>query len=67
MQKTGANLNALTRVAQYMNREKKKRLIMDAFLRHNLIIVRLYTWIFHNSLLNHEINRLLHERCLGVI
>ena len=23
MQKTGANLNALTRVAQYMNREKK--------------------------------------------
>ena len=23
MQKSGANLNALTRVAQYMNREKK--------------------------------------------
>ena len=66
MQKTGANLNALTRVAQYMNREKK-RLIMDAFLRHNLITVRLYTWIFHNRLLNHETNRLLHERCLGVI
>ena len=38
--KAGAKLNALTRVAQYRNTEKK-RLITDAFFRHNLIIVPL--------------------------
>ena len=38
--KAGVKLNALTRVAQYMNTEKKC-LIMNAFFRHNLIIVPL--------------------------
>ena len=40
MQKDGAKLIALTRVAQYMNTEKK-RLSMNIFFRHNLIIVPL--------------------------
>ena len=36
----GAKLNALTRVTQYMNTEKKA-LNYDAFFRHKLIIVSL--------------------------
>ena len=38
--KAGAKLNALTRVTQYMNTEKKA-LNYDAFFRHKLIIVSL--------------------------
>ena len=36
--KAGAKLNALTRVAQYMNTEKK-RLIMNSFFFHHYLII----------------------------
>ena len=62
--KAGAKLNPLTRVAQYMNTEKK-RLIMNAFFSSQFDYCPL-TWMFHNRSLNHKINR-LHERCLRVI
>ena len=62
--KAGANLNALTRVEQYMNTEKE-RLIMNASFLSQFIYCPL-TWMFHNRLLNNKINR-LHERCICVI
>ena len=61
--KAGAKLNASTRVAQNMNTEKC--LIRNFFFRCNLTIVPL-TWLFHNRLLNHKIDR-LHERFRCVI
>ena len=62
--KAGAKLNALTRVAQYMNTEKKP-LIMNAFFSSQFSYFPL-TWMFHNRSLNHKINR-FNERCLRVI
>ena len=62
--KAGAKLNTLTRVAKYMNTEKK-RSIMNAFFPSQFSYCPL-TWILHNRPLNHKINR-LHERCLRVI
>ena len=54
--KTGAKLDASTRLAQNIN--TKKCLIRNTFLLH--INYCPFTWIFHNRLLNHKINR-LHE------
>ena len=56
-------LNALTRVAQYMNTEKM-RLIINSFFSQ--FIYCLITCMFHNRSLNHKVTR-LHERCLRVI
>ena len=64
MKKAGAKLNALTRVAQYMNTEKKD-LIMNAFFSSQFNYCPL-TWTFHNRSLDHKINR-LYQRCLPVI
>ena len=56
-------LNALTRVAQYMNTEKM-RLIINSFFSQ--FIYCPITCMFHNRSLNHKVIR-LHERCLRVI
>ena len=61
--KAGAKLNALTRVAQYMN--TKKALNYECFFSSQFNYCCL-TWMFHNRSLNHKINR-LHERCPRVI
>ena len=61
--KAGAKLNALTGVAQYINNEKV--LNYECFFLSQFNYCPL-TWMFHNRLLNHTINR-LHERCLCVI
>ena len=62
--KTGAKLNTLTRVTQYMNTEKKRSMMNALFLlQFNYCPL---TWMFHNRSLNHKKNR-LHERCLRVI
>ena len=62
--KAGAKLNALNRVAQCMNTEKKA-------LNHECFFLSKFNysslnWIFHNGSLNHKINR-LNEICLCVI
>ena len=64
MKKAGAKLNALTRVAQYMNTEKK-HLIVNVFFPPQFNYCPL-TLMFHSRSLNHKMNR-LHERCLCVI
>ena len=62
--KAGGKLNALNKVAQYMN-TGKKCFIMNAFFSSQYNY-RLHTWMSHNRSLNHKINR-LHEKCLLVI
>ena len=62
--KAKAKLSALSRVAPYMNFEKKKTL-MNAFFKGQFNYCPL-VWMLHSRRLNNKINR-LHERCLRVV
>ena len=62
--KARAKINALGRVAPFMN-AKKRRLIMNAFFNSQFSYCPL-TWMFHSRLTNNKINR-LHERCLRIV
>ena len=62
--KAKAKLSALSRVAPYMNFEKKKTL-MNAFFKAQFNYCPL-VWMLHSRRLNNKINR-LHERCLRVV
>ena len=62
--KAKSKLSALSRVAPYMNFEKKKTL-MNAFFMAQFNYSPL-VWMLHSRRLNNKINR-LHERCLRVV
>ena len=62
--KTSQKLNALARVAQYMNLAKR-RLIMNAFIYSQFIYCPL-VWMLHRRNLNNRINN-IHERALRIV
>ena len=62
--KARAKINALGRVAPFMNIEKR-RTIMNAFFNSQFSYCPLI-WMFHSRLINNKINR-LHERCLRIV
>ena len=62
--KAKAKLSALSRVAHFMNFNKRKKL-MNAFFKAQFNYCPL-VWMLHSRLLNNKINR-LHERCLRVV
>ena len=62
--KAGANLNALTRIANHTPFQKRKVLI-NVFFTSQFSDCPL-TWMFHSRKLNNKINT-LHERCLCVV
>ena len=62
--KARAKINALRRVAPFMNIEKR-RAIMNAFFNSQFSYSPLI-WMFHSRLINNKINR-LHERCLLIV
>ena len=62
--KARAKINALGRVAPFMNIEKR-RTIMNAFFNSQFSYCPLI-WMFHGRLINNKINR-LHERCLRIV
>ena len=64
MVKQKLSFSALSRVAPYMNFEKKKTL-MNAFFKAQFNYCPLL-WMLHSRRLNNKINR-LHERCLRVV
>ena len=57
-------ISALARVAPYMNKEKKQKL-MNAFFRSQFSYCSL-VWMFHTRRLETKINH-LHERCLRLV
>ena len=59
--KARAKINALGRVAPFMNIEKR-RTIINAFFKSQFSYCPLI-WMFHSRLINNKINR-LHKRCL---
>ena len=60
---TSAKLNALARIAGYMD-IKKHRMIMKAFITSQVSYFPLI-WMFHSRALNNEINT-IHERSLRI-
>ena len=62
--KVGCKINALSRIAPFMNFQKK-RLLVNAFFISQFQYCQLI-WICHNRTHNNKINR-LHERCLRLI
>ena len=62
--KARAKINALGRVAPFMNIEKR-RTIMNAFFNSQFSYCPLI-WMFHSRLINNKINW-LHERCLRIV
>ena len=60
MSEPNRKLNALARIANYMELPKR-RILMNAFFNYCPAI-----WMFHSRTLNNKINR-LHERCLRII
>ena len=62
--KVSQKLNALPRVAHYMN-VAQRRLIMNAFILSQFGYCPL-VWMFHNRKLNNRINN-IHERALRVV
>ena len=62
--KARAKINALGRVAPFINIEKR-RTIMNAFFNSQFSYCPLI-WMFHSRLINNKINR-LHERCLRIV
>ena len=62
--KAGQKLHALSRIAFFMNVEKRK-LIMNAFISSQFGYCPL-VWIFHSRELNNRINR-IHERSLRIV
>ena len=62
--KARAKINALGRVATFMNIEKR-RTIMNAFFNSQFSYFPLI-WMFHSRLINNKINR-LHEICLHIV
>ena len=63
--KTSQKLNALTRLAQYMNLVVQRRSIMKAFIRSQFQYCPL-VWMFHSRKINSRINN-LHGRSLRVV
>ena len=61
--KAGAKLNALARIAGYMD-IKKRRMIMKAFITSQFSYCPLI-WMFHSRALNNKINT-IHERSLRI-
>ena len=59
--KVSQKLNALTRIANYINPEQR-RIIMKAFITSQFSYCPL-VWMFHSRRINNRINR-LHERSL---
>ena len=62
--KARTKINALGRVAPFINIEKR-RTIMNAFFNSQFSYCPLI-WMFHSRLINNKINR-LHERCLRIV
>ena len=62
--KAGRKVNALSRIMPYMSLSKKKKLV-SAFFNSQFNYCPLI-WMFHNRIINNEINR-LHERCLRLL
>ena len=62
--KASRKVNALSRVAPYMN-ENKKRILMNSFFWSQFSYCPL-VWMFHSRTLNNKINH-LHERCLRIV
>ena len=62
--KARAKINALGRVAPFMNIEKR-RTIMNAFFNSQFSYCPLI-WMFHSRLISNKINR-LHERSLRIV
>ena len=63
-QKANRKLNALARIANYMELPKR-RILMNAFLKSQFNYCPAI-WMFHNCTLNNKIIR-LHERCFKII
>ena len=61
--KTGQKLHALSRIAPFMNK-RKRRIIMKAFIESQFEYCPLI-WMFHSRALNNKINR-IHERALRI-
>ena len=57
-------VNALSRIMPYMSLSKKKKLV-SSFFNSQFNYCPLI-WMFHNRIINNEINR-LHERCLRLL
>ena len=64
MQKASQKLNALIRIANYMNIDQRK-LLFNAFFLSQFQYCPI-VWMFHSRQINNKINR-LHERALRVI
>ena len=62
--KAGQKLNALSKIAPYLDFDKK-RLLLNVFFLSQFNYCQL-TWMCHNCTINNKINR-LHERCLRLI
>ena len=62
--KARAKIQALARIAPFLNKRKRK-LLMNAFFKSQFSYCPL-SWMFHSRTLNNKINR-LHERCLRII
>ena len=62
--KAGLKLNALSRIAPYMD-FNKKRLLVNVFFMSQFNYCPLI-WVCHNSTKNNKINK-IHERCLRLI
>ena len=62
--KTGAKLNALTRIANHMPFQKRKVLVNTLFTSQFSYFP--LTCMFHSRKLNNKINR-LHERCIRIV
>ena len=63
-QKANRKLNALARIANYMELPKR-HILMNAFFKSQFNYCPAI-WMFHSRTLNNKINR-LHERCLRII
>ena len=62
-QKANRKLNALARIANYMELPKR-RILMNTFFKSHFTYCPAI-WMFHNRTLNNKINR-LHESCLRI-
>ena len=64
IKKASRKINALSRIASYMNIEKR-RLLMNSFFASQFNYCPL-VWMCHHRSVNNKINR-LHERCLRIV
>ena len=62
--KASRKLEALERIALYMDLSKRK-FLMNAFFNSQFSCCP-FVWMFHNCALNNKMNR-LHERCLRIM